>query len=45
MSHVREAIQPEQSMYGGMPAFSRRSRMLTALGVTLGVLVVLVVLG
>lgn len=45
MSHVREATQPEQSLYGGVPAFSRRTRMLLAIGFASAAITALIVTG
>jgi peptide/nickel transport system permease protein len=45
VSHVRAAAEPEQSIYGGLPAFTRRSRMLTMIGVAAVALTILVVSG
>ncbi len=45
MSHVREACEPEQSVYGGWPSFSRRSRMLVVVGIAFGALVLLIAVG
>lgn len=45
MSHVRDSFEPEQAIYGTMPHFSRRSRMLLGLAVTVALLAAIVAAG